>query len=124
MGLTRSANPYNAVTFHEGSVAAAGTTYSATHDGFGDATALRLQLNVTAISGTLPTLDVTLEDTVDGSNWNTVATFAQKTATGREMVNLLAATTPFANQLRVKIVTGGTTPTATFSVKAAARWED
>ncbi len=38
-----------------------------------------MQLDVTAASGTLPTLDVVVQDTVDGTNWNTIATFTQAT---------------------------------------------
>lgn len=77
--------------------------------------ALRVQLDVTAASGTTPTLDVVIEDTLDGTNWNVVGTFAQKTATGREVINI---TTPFHGQMRVRWTIGGTTPSFTFSVKA------
>lgn len=77
---------------------------------------LRAQLDVTAVSGVAPTLDVVIEDTLDGTNWNTVATFAQRTAAGREVLN---ATAPMvANNLRVRWVVGGTNPSFTFSVKA------
>lgn len=81
--------------------------------GFGDRTTLRVQLNVTAFTVAAGnTLDVVVEDTLDGSNWNPVATFAQKTATGREVANITA---PFTDQLRVRWTVGGT-PAATFSV--------
>lgn len=76
---------------------------------------LRIQLDVTAASGTSPTLNVVVEDTLDGTNWNTVGTFAQRTAAGREVVNI---TTPFADRLRVRWTVGGTTPSFTFSVVA------
>lgn len=81
--------------------------------GFGDKTTLRVQLNVTAAAGVTPTLDVRIEDTIDGTNWNTVATFAQKVAVGREVLNI---TTPFADRLRVSSTIAGTTPSFTFSV--------
>lgn len=81
--------------------------------GYGGASTLRLQLDVTAASGTTPTLDVVVEDTLDGTNWNTVGTFAQKTAAGREVVNV---TTPFADRIRVRWTVGGTIPSFTFSV--------
>lgn len=81
--------------------------------GYGGASTLRVQLNVTAASGTSPTLNVLVEDTLDGSTWNTVGTFAQKTATGREVVNV---TTPFADRVRVSWTIGGTTPSFTFDV--------
>jgi hypothetical protein len=86
--------------------------------GFAAAKLLVVQLEVTAASGTLPTLDVIVEDTVDGTNYNTIATFAQKTAAGREVIRL---TTAFTNTLRVSYTVGGTTPSFTFNVST---WAD
>ena len=80
---------------------------------YGSAQTLRAQLDVTAASGTTPTLDVVIEDTLDGTNWNTVGTFAQKVTTGREVINV---TTPFADRLRVSWTIAGTTPSFTFTV--------
>lgn len=88
---------------------AAGTAVT----GFAAARLLVLQLEVTAASGTLPTLDVIVEDTVDGTNYNTIATFAQKSAAGREVIRL---TTAFTNTLRVNYTIAGTTPSFTFNV--------
>lgn len=81
--------------------------------GYGPSTTLRAQLVVTAAAGTTPTLDVVVEDTLDGTNWNSVAAFARKTAAGREAINI---TTPFADQLRVRWTVGGVAPSFTFSV--------
>lgn len=81
--------------------------------GWGHATTIRAQLDVTAVSGTSPSLTVLIEDTLDGTSWNTVGTFAAKTATGREVINI---TTPFADRLRVWWTVTGTTPSFTFSV--------
>ncbi len=81
--------------------------------GFGHAKTLRAQLDVTAASGTTPTLNVTIEDTLDGTNWNTIGTFVAKTAAGREVINV---TIPFADSLRVSWVIAGTIPSFTFSV--------
>lgn len=107
-------------TFHSGItetlVAAAARTASGDSGkltGWGAAKTIRAQLDVSAASGTTPTLDVVLEDTLDGTNWNTIGTFAQKTAAGREVINI---TTPFSDRLRVKWTVGGTTPSFTFSV--------
>lgn len=86
---------------------------SGTLTGYGPATSLRAQLNVTAASGTTPTLNVIIEDSLDGTNWNTVGTFAQKTAAAREVINI---TTPFSDLLRVTWTVGGTTPSFTFAV--------
>jgi hypothetical protein len=85
---------------------------------YGPASTLRAQLDVTAASGTSPTLNVVIEDTLDGTNWNVVATFAQRTAAGREVVNV---TSPFANRLRARWTLGGTTPSFTFSVRVASQ---
>lgn len=81
--------------------------------GYGQPKTLRAQLNVTAISGVGATLDVVIEDTLDGTNWNVVGTFAQKSATGREVINV---TNPFADRLRVRWTVAGTTPSTTFGV--------
>ncbi len=81
--------------------------------GFEVATQLRAQLDVTAAAGSSPTLNVVLEDTLDGTNWNPVATFTQRVAAGREVLNV---TTPFTDRLRARWTVGGTTPSFTFSV--------
>jgi hypothetical protein len=74
---------------------------------------LRAQLNVTAATGTAPTMSVLIEDTLDGVNYNTIGTFAQKTAAGREVINI---TVPFSETLRVSWTIAGTNPSFTFSV--------
>ena len=74
---------------------------------------LRAQLNVTAASGTSPTLNVLIEDTLDGINYNTIGNFTQKTAAGREVINV---TVPFSETLRVSWAIAGTNPSFSFSV--------
>lgn len=86
--------------------------------GFEAASALVVQLEVTASGGVTPTLDVVLQDSVDGTNWNTVATFAQAVGTTRAVQRV---TTPFSNKLRASYTIAGTTPSFTFSVKSYAR---
>lgn len=79
--------------------------------------AMRMQLDVTAASGTTPTLDVVIEDTIDGTNWNTIGSaFTQKTAAGRQVLDFQGL---FTGQLRVRWTIGGTTPSFTFSVKGS-----
>lgn len=80
--------------------------------GYSLPTSVLVQLDVTAVAGTTPTLDVVVEDTIDGTNWYQVAAFAQKTAPGRE---LLRVATPFADTLRVRWIIGGVSPSFTFS---------
>lgn len=79
--------------------------------GYAGASTLRAQLNVTAASGTTPSLSVTIEDSLDGANWNTIGTFAAKTAAAREVINV---TTPFADRVRISWAITGTTPSFTF----------
>ncbi len=74
---------------------------------------IRCQLNITGATGTTPTLNVLVEDTLDGTNYNTIGTFAQKTAAGREVISI---TTPFSETLRVSWAIAGTNPSFTFSV--------
>ena len=81
--------------------------------GYGKVTAMRCQLNVTAASGTSPTLDVVIEDTLDGTNWNTVGTFTQATGATRQVINISA---PFGDTVRTRWTIGGTSPSFTFAV--------
>jgi len=95
-----------------GAVTTSGNSGSLT--GYGPAQTLRAQLNITAASGTTPTLDVLIEDSLDGgTTWNTVGTFTQATAVSRQVVNV---TVPFSDTLRVRWTVGGTTPSFTFVV--------
>ncbi len=75
---------------------------------------IRCQLNVSAVAGTAPTLDVTVEDSVDGgATFNPIGNFTRKTTAGREVINI---TTPFSETLRVSWSIAGTNPSFTFSV--------
>lgn len=89
---------------------------SGTISGFNPSRPLRVQLNVTAASGTTPSMAVTVEDTLDGSNFNTIGSFTAKTAVSREVVNIAV---PFSPSIRVSWAITGTTPSFTFSVVAA-----
>ena len=99
------------------SAARTATASAAAVPGFAAANNLVLQLNVTAASGTLPTLDVVVQDTVDGTNYATIATFTQATGVTREVIRLA---TPFTDTLRVVYTIGGTLPSFTFSALAYA----
>ncbi len=116
--------PTRAITFYSEenlapSAARTATGDSGAWDGFGRASTLRAQLEVTAASGTSPTLDVVIQDSLDGVNWNTIGTFAQKTGAGqREVINV---TSPFSDRIRARWTLGGTTPSFTFSVRVAAQ---
>lgn len=83
--------------------------------GFGNVKNLRVQLACTAASGTNPTLNVVVEDSLDGSTWNQIGSFTQLTASGQQAINIAA---PFADTIRVRWTLGGTSPSFTFSVVA------
>lgn len=73
------------------------------------------QLDVTAASGTTPTLNVKFQHSVDGTNWDDLTpAFAQKTAAGREVITL---PNTHGGNLRVSSTVAGTTPSFTFTVK-------
>lgn len=102
-----------------------------------------IEVDVTAASGTTPTLDIYVQETLDGTNYVDVAHFTQITAalTNKARVALkrgnlsdaikegIGDATVAANTLglplmtdkgRVKWVIGGTTPSFTFSVTSYA----
>jgi hypothetical protein len=77
-----------------------------------DAGVVRLLLDVTAASGTTPSMTVTLEQSRDGSTWRTVSSFAAKTTTGQEALSAGG----LDRYIRVSWTISGTTPSFTFSV--------
>lgn len=81
--------------------------------GFIAANKLIVELDISAVTGTTPTLDLVIQDTLDGVNWFTIATFATQNAVAHLVQNV---TTPFSDQIRASWTIGGTTPSFTFSV--------
>ena len=82
-----------------------------------DRGSVRLLLDVTAASGTTPTLDVTIETSYDGSTgWTSLGTFTQKTAVSSQRKNFGGAD----RFVRASWTIGGTTPSFTFSVDGEA----
>lgn len=113
--------PTRDVAAIETPVAAAARTTSGDSgvlSGYWTASQLAVQLSVTAASGTSPTLNAVVEDTLDGANWFVIGTFAQRIAAGQE---LLRISTPFADRLRIRWTIAGTTPSFTFSVLVYAQ---
>lgn len=81
----------------------------------GDLTQLRLTLDVTAVSGTNPTLDLIVQTASDsaGTNAATVGTFTQKTAAGSQYL-IMSGVGRF---VRWSATLGGSaSPTVTFSL--------
>lgn len=102
------------------SAARTATGQSSSYGTSGRVVAMVVQVNVTAVSGTTPTLDVDLEDSFDGVIWNKVSDInaSNITATGTTVARLNLTATPATRLLRVKYTIGGTTPSFTFSVNA------
>lgn len=75
-----------------------------------------LMVHCTAASGTTPTLDVSLEQSADGSSWSAItgSSATQLTAAGNRVIAARAT----ANYVRVVYTIGGTTPSFTFSATA------
>lgn len=101
----------------------AARTASGSSDQFhvgGVVTGLVVEIDVTAASGTSPTLDLDLMDSFDGVNWNKVADVntANITAAGRTVLRINLVGTPCTNRLRLTYTIGGTTPSFTFAVNA------
>ena len=77
-------------------------------------------LHVTAVGGTTPELDVTIEHSVNGStSWATLATFTQVTTATASQRVVVAAGTSVRRYLRVAYTVAGTNPTYTIAVAFA-----
>jgi hypothetical protein len=81
----------------------------------GDKGVARLALDVTARTGTTPTLDVTIQTSFDGVTWRTAGTFTQATAVGTQRASF-----NIDRFVRATWTIGGTTPNFTFSVTGEA----
>lgn len=106
-------------TLVAGAVASAARTASGNGSAFQTVRTNSIEgyLTVTAASGTTPTLDVRLETSLDaGTSWQTVAAFAQATATTTK--NKVFG--PLGDSCRWAWTIAGTTPSFTFSVAAEA----
>lgn len=74
-------------------------------------------LDVTAASGTSPTLDVKIQVADPNGAYYDLASFAQKTAAGREAKQIAN----FGQNAKIVYTIGGTTPSFTFSVTAISK---
>jgi len=74
-------------------------------------------LNVTAATGTSPTLDVKVYTVDDDGTEYEIAAFTQKTAVGKEA----KAISVFGSKLKIGYTIGGTTPSFTFAVTYIAK---
>jgi len=95
--------------------AARTTTANGTAFEPGDKAVARLRLNVTAASGTSPTLNVTVQTSHDGTTWRSAGTFTQATAVSEQR-----ATFSIDRYVRATWAIAGTTPSFTFSITGEA----
>lgn len=93
----------------------------------GDAAVAHVEVNVTAASGTTPTMTVVIEGSNDNVNWYTLATIGANGASlggaGGAPSNftaaaLVRAAAPLSQFVRYRSVIAGTTPSFTYSVIA------
>jgi hypothetical protein len=80
-----------------------------------DALAISATLAITAVAGTTPTLDVKLQESVDGTNWNDVGAFPQKTGSGTHG-RTFGPLTPGSQCRWVWTIGGSAGPSFTFSI--------
>lgn len=82
----------------------------------GDRGTLRLTLDVSAASGTLPSLQVDVQTSADGSTWRTIGGFTALATTGSQRASF-----PGCDRfVRAAYTLSGTTPSFTFSVSGEA----
>ena len=113
------------------SAARIATVNSADFDNDGGWRGAVFSLDITAASGTTPTLDITIErKDVASGKYNAIpgAAFAQKTTTGQDELVIYPGVAETANEsvsdilstvLRAVATIGGTTPSFTFSLGAS-----
>ncbi len=107
--------------------AAAGSTSGDVELNFSNASKILIFVNVTAITGTAPTLTVTLQGKSPQGVYYTLLASAALTATGLTVLRVFPAATATANisandilpeTLRISTVIGGTTPAVTATIAA------
>lgn len=74
------------------------------------------QISCGTVTGTSPTLDVTIQQSLDGTNWSTLIAFTQITSSNAVELKYAASSADYAkpllNYVRCAITVGGTdTPT-------------
>jgi hypothetical protein len=103
------------------SLSAAGTTQSQRIGVSSAVDWVAIQINLTAIAGTSPTLDLAVEWSMDGgTTWSTADTadsFTQLTATGKVVKRFNVK----APMLRLSEVLGGTGPSAAYTATVYSR---
>lgn len=107
-------------------IASAGTSNSREYRELASFSRGTFILDVTAASGTSPTLNVTVEgqDPIS-QKWHTIVTFPQQTAaTGGGVITPITVNPLTFPNYRAKFVVGGTTPSFTFSLSCVSVTEE
>jgi len=94
------------------------------NDPWGQAKTIHAGLRVTAASGTSPSMTVTVQSTIDDTNWDTILTFTAATAATHERKSAsIYDSTPvhWGNRLRVVWTITGTTPSFTFFINLTGK---
>lgn len=98
-----------------GTFTATGNSGAIDSNGFSKISAI---LNVTAVSGTTPTLFVDLQESVDTTTWTSIASFTRLSATGTfEVDNVMIG----KQYYRYVYTIAGTTPSFTFTIKTSLK---
>ena len=98
------------------------TFQTAKHDGFRNADAFILQANVTAQSGTTPTLDIKLQDSFDnGVTWQDTGLAIAQITTVTGVFQARSSSIPLAPMIRAFCTIAGTIPSYTFSLTIYAK---
>ncbi len=79
-------------------------------------TGVVFHLVVTAASGTSPSLTVTIQESIDGTNWVDVKSFTAATATGVTRLGWSDVAYGIAKNIAVRWTVSGTTPSFDFKV--------
>lgn len=74
-------------------------------------------VNISAVSGTSPTLNITLQDSPNGTDWFDASTLAQATAISKQRVVLSSV----GAHLRAVCTIAGTAPSFTFSIDLSGK---
>ena len=85
---------------------------------------LAVDINISAVSGTSPTLNLYIDRLGADGNWYTIWSSAQQTGMGQVSASIgagLATNQAFGNSARLRWVLGGTTPSFTFSASIIAK---
>ena len=98
-------------------LAAAATTNSNVYELMENARSVEVVMDVSAIGGTTPTLDVKAQYSDDAQTWVDGDSFSQVAATGKSRLNVAAR----YRHMRFVLVLAGTDPTASVRIHAEAK---